>query len=57
MAEEQRGLEPVERSEMKYAPEPGFPWPLVLAWAVFVAWGIYYIATRLVPAYESWQIH
>ena len=48
-------LEPVDKSEMRYGTEPSFPWPLALAWAVFVVWGLYYIATRVVPAYRDWH--
>ncbi|MEZ0227813.1 MAG: hypothetical protein ACAI25_04255 [Planctomycetota bacterium] len=56
MAEPDRDLETVEKTEMRYGAEPAFPWPLLLAWITFATWGIYYIATRLVPAYAEWTV-
>jgi hypothetical protein len=48
--------EPVEKADMTYGAEPAFPWPLALAWLIFTAWGIYYVATRLLPAFHEWQM-
>ncbi len=49
-----KDLETVEKTKIEYGAEPPFPWPLLVAWAIFATWGIYYIATRLVPAYGEW---
>lgn len=49
-----KDMETVSKAEIHYGEEPPFPWPLMIAWAVFATWGLYYIATRLVPAYSEW---
>ena len=57
MADARRGdIEVVEKTEIAYGAEPAFPWPLLVAWTIFATWGLYYIATRLVPAYSEWSI-
>ena len=59
MAEQQgdrRDLEVVSKTEITYGAEPAFPWPLLVAWGIFAAWGLYYISSRLVPAYSEWSI-
>ncbi len=52
----EKDLEVVSKTDVRYGTEPAFPWPLLVAWVVFATWGLYYVATRLVPAYSEWSL-